>query len=279
MEQPVRPAAVAGSWYPGEARALAREVEAHLSAVVRPAPTRGRLLGLISPHAGLRYSGPVAAYGYSLLRGLRERLAVIVGPSHHVGFEGLALPGPGVWATPFGPVAADEEVMSQLRAVEPLFVESPRAHRDEHSLELQLPFLAHLVPQLRIVPILMGRQSRAEVDALALALARVLADRSPLLVASSDLSHFHPAPEAKALDGTVCRLVERYDDEGLMRLFESSDEHACGGGAIVAVMKVARALGATRAAVLRYADSGDVAARDKDRVVGYLSAALLAPEQ
>jgi AmmeMemoRadiSam system protein B len=141
---------------------------------------------------------------------------------------------------------------------------------------MQLPFLQHLIPGLRLVPLLMGSQSREEVAALAGALSRALASEDVLLVASSDLSHYQPAPVAHELDAVVTGCVERFDAEGLMRRLESERGHACGGGAIVAVMKAAGALGADRATVLRYATSGDVGERDTRRVVGYLSAAISA---
>jgi AmmeMemoRadiSam system protein B len=142
---------------------------------------------------------------------------------------------------------------------------------------MQLPFLQHLVPGLRIVPVLMGSQSRAEADALAQRLGAALRGRPALLVASSDLSHYHPAAVANALDAEVIGDVARFDADALMGRLERDRSHACGGGPMVAVMKAARALGATRAQVLRYADSGDAGERDKSRVVGYLSAALLGP--
>ena len=141
---------------------------------------------------------------------------------------------------------------------------------------MQLPFLQHLVPGLRIVPMLMGSQAREEVDALAGALARALAGKETVLVASSDLSHYHPAAAAHRLDAVVSERVERFDAEGLMQRLEASRGHACGGGPMVAVMKAARALGADRATLLRYATSGDVGERDTSRVVGYLSAVLTA---
>jgi AmmeMemoRadiSam system protein B len=272
----IRRAAVAGSWYTDNPRDLAAELESYLAAAtVVPA---GRLLGLISPHAGLCYSGPVAAHGYALLRGWRDLTVVLVGPSHRVAFDGLALEARGAWETPFGNVPIDEALAAALLACDPLLVEAPRIHRDEHSLEMQMPFLAHLVAGLKIVPIIMGSQSREEVERLASALGGVLAERPALLVASSDLSHYHPASEAHALDSVVQDRVRRYDPEGLLTSLAACSEHACGGGPMVAVMKAARALGASQAAVMRYADSGDVGARDKSHVVGYLSAALLAKE-
>lgn len=274
-QRSVRKAAVAGTWYPGDAARIAAEVEAYL-AVAGPRTLPGRLVALISPHAGLRYSGPVAAYGYSLLRGRSNLTVVMVGPSHHYAFDGVSVYGRGAFETPLGTVPVDEEIASALLAGEPRIVDVPAPHRDEHSLEMQLPFLQHLVPGLRIVPALMGSQSRSEVEALARALARALAGREALLLASSDLSHYHPAPVANRLDALVVGDVERFDAEALMDRLEASHGHACGGGPIVAVMNAARSLGAARATVLRYADSGDAGEGDKSRVVGYLSAALTA---
>jgi len=273
---PIRRAVVAGTWYPGSPAAIAAEVDRYLAGVASPA-VPGRLVALISPHAGLRYSGPVAAYGYGLLRGRSAMTVVLVGPSHHAAFDGVALWARGAFETPLGRVPIAEDLASELLATNTGLADDPRAHRHEHSLEMQLPFLQHLVPGLRMVPMLMGSQSRGEVDALAATLARVLAGREVLLVASSDLSHYQAAPMANRLDAEVVECVRGFDPEGLMARLERRHDHACGGGPMVAVMKAARSLGADRATVLRYADSGDVGERDKSRVVGYLSAALSAP--
>ena len=152
----------------------------------------------------------------------------------------------------------------------------------EHEESLQLEHFARAldmtaVPGLRIVPLLMGSQERAEVEALAGALGRALGERDALLVASSDLSHYHPAAVASALDAKVVDDVARFDPEGLMDRLESHHGHACGGGPMVAVLEAARTRGARQATILRYADSGDVADGDKSRVVGYLAAAVSAP--
>ncbi len=275
MTATVRRAAVAGTWYPDTQAAIAREVEGYLAAA-GGVGVAGRLVALISPHAGLRYSGPVAAYGYSLLRDRLALTVVLVGPSHRAAFEGVALFARGAFETPLGRIEVAEDLAAALLAADPVVLDRPELHRDEHSLEMQLPFLQHLVSDLRILPLLMGSQSREEVDALAGALARALEGQEAVLVASSDLSHYQPAPVANRLDALVVGDVERFDDEGLMKRLEVSHHHACGGGPIVAVMKAARALGADRATILRYADSGDAGEHDKSRVVGYLSAALTA---
>jgi AmmeMemoRadiSam system protein B len=271
----VRKSAVAGFWYPGDPLMLAREVSDHLRAAGEvTAP--GRLVALISPHAGLRYSGPVAAHGLSLLRGRRSATVVMVGPAHRAVFDGVAVFASGAFETPLGRVPVAEDLAQALLASDPRLFDDPRPHRDEHSLEMQLPFLQHLVPELRIVPLLMGSQTRSEVSALAGALSRVLPGKGALLLASSDLSHYHPAEVANRLDALVVKDVEAFDPEALMDRIERNHEHACGGGPMVAVMKAARALGADRGTVLRYGDSGDVGEKEKSRVVGYLSAAFTA---
>jgi MEMO1 family protein len=275
MAASVRQAGFAGTWYPGDPAAIVAEVDRYLAAV--PAtPLPGRLVALVSPHAGLRYSGPVAAHGYRLLRGRADLVAVLVGPAHRPTFDGCAVFARGAWQTPLGEVAVAEDVAAALVAADPVVLDLPSVHADEHSLEMQMPFLQHVVPGLGIVPILMGSQTRSEVDALAAALARVLSSRTGdvLLVASSDLSHYEPAPVAHRLDAKVVSEIERFDPDALMNRLERSHGHACGGGPIVAVMRAAQRLGADRATVLRYADSGDAGDGDKSRVVGYVSAAL-----
>ena len=172
MVATVRPAAVAGSWYPGTAKAIVEEVDRYLDAAgAVDAP--GRLVALVSPHAGLRYSGPVAAHGYGLLRedpGRRRPTVVLVGPSHRAAFDGVAAHARGAWDTPLGRAPIDEELARAILDADPVVFDDPDVHRDEHSLEMQMPFLQRLVPGLRIVPLLMGSQSREEVEALAGAL-------------------------------------------------------------------------------------------------------------
>jgi MEMO1 family protein len=277
MAETVRRAAVAGSWYPGTPERIVAEVEAYLGAARAQAPS-GRLVGLVSPHAGLRYSGPVAAWGYSLLRGRAGITVVLVGPSHRAAFPGVSVVASGAFETPLGLVPIDEDLASRLLAADAGIRDLRSPQLQEHSLEMQLPFLQHLVADLRIVPLLMGTQCRDEVEALAGGLASALGGREALLLASSDLSHYHPAPVANRLDALVVGDVERFDGDALMDRLESAPDHACGGGPMVAVMKAARSLGADRATVLRYGDSGDAGERDKSHVVGYLSAAFTATE-
>jgi AmmeMemoRadiSam system protein B len=267
----VRPAAVAGSWYPASPVALARDVDRCLAAAAAPPP--GDLTALIAPHAGLMYSGAVAAHAYRALYGRRFDVAVLVGPSHYVPFEGVASSSARAFETPLGPLTVASDVLADLARESSLIHDYPPAHAREHALEMQLPFLARLMPDVPIVPLVMGAQTPPTIVDLAGALARGLAGRRALLVASTDLSHYHDARTALLLDQCVIDRVSDFDAAGLLRALEQNPGHACGGGPMVSVMMAARRLGARNAAVLRYADSGDVSG-DKSAVVGYLAAAF-----
>jgi MEMO1 family protein len=269
--EPRRPMAVGGSWYPADPRALAREVDRYLEAA--GGAVEGEVRALVCPHAGLMYSGPVAAFAYRLLRGRTPDAVVLVGPSHHMGFDGVALYARGSFATPFGDLPIDERLATAIAGAASTITAASDPHRREHSLEMQLPFLARVMPDVPIVPLVMGYQTRATVSDLGAALASALAGSNAILVASSDLSHYHDARTAATLDGRVVKFVSAFDPAGLMRALEAFPDHACGGGPMVAVMQAAAALGARDARVLRYADSGDVSG-DKSAVVGYVAAAF-----
>jgi len=272
----IRPTAVAGTWYPGTAGALTRDVDAYLTAATDgPA---GTLQAIIAPHAGLMFSGPVAAYAYKATAHGDFDVAVMVGPSHFAAFEGVALWPEGAFDSPLGAARIDEEGAGKL-AQSPIVQAMPSAHLREHSLEMQLPFLRRVHPELPIVPVLIGFQHRQIIDALADAIVRAFTGRRALLIASTDLSHYFDAKTANTLDGRVQQHVAAFDPDGLLDRFEEYPEHergryvACGGGAAIAVMKAARGLGATEGRVLKYAHSGEVSG-DYDGVVGYLAAAF-----
>lgn len=270
--QPVRRAAVAGSWYPGDAAVLAAEVDRYLSAVP-DAVAAGKVHALVAPHAGLVYSGPVAAWAYRSVRDRPFEVAVLVGPSHHVGFEGVAVYARGSFETPLGPIAVAESDAAALLAASPEVRDYPVAHLREHSLEMQLPFLKRVLPEVPIVPMIMGYQVPGTILKLADALSRALSGRRALLVASSDLSHYLDARTAALTDRVVLEAVSAFDEERLLRMLDAEPDHFCGGGPIIAVMQAARALGATAGRMLKYADSGDVSG-DKSAVVGYMAAAF-----
>jgi AmmeMemoRadiSam system protein B len=268
---PLRRAAVAGTWYPASAAVLAREVDRYLNAA-GDAP-RGEPIAIIAPHAGLIYSGPVAAHAYNVLRGRDFEVAVLVGPSHYVGFEGVAIYSRGAFETPFGPVPIAEDCASALIDASPRVRPHATAHLREHSLEMQLPFVKRVLPAAKIVPLVMGHQRRDTACDLGDAIPSAVAGYRSIIIASTDLSHYKNSSTAATLDRKVIDRVERFDPDGLMTLLEENPEHACGGGPTVSVMRAAKQLGAKDARALKYADSGDVSG-DKSAVVGYLAAAF-----
>jgi MEMO1 family protein len=268
----IRRSAVAGTWYPRSAAALAAAVDGYLARVTEPDPA-GDLVALIAPHAGLMYSGPVAAHAYRLLRDRQFDVAVLVGPSHFVGFDGAALWPAGGFETPLGTAQIDEPLAGKLLEISHVVRAHPAPHVREHSLEMQLPFVRRLAPSLPIVPLLVGYQTAATARALGDALAAALRGKRALVVASSDLSHYQDADAARRLDAVVLDCVARFDPDALQHALDARPDHACGGGPMVAVMRAARSLGAADAVVLDYADSGDVSG-DKSAVVGYMAAAL-----
>ena len=273
-----RAAAVAGTWYPSHPAALRRAVDAYLDAADEAAPAMPadvHVRALVAPHAGLMYSGPVAAHAYRLVAGSAPAAVVLVGPSHHLAFEGVAIWPDGVFETPFGDVPIAAALAQRLLAACPLVHDRPAAHLPEHCLEMQMPFVAAILPDVPIVPLVMGRQSASTIRGLAAGLSDACRGRDVLLVASSDLSHFEPREVAGAMDGAVAACVDAFDDAGLERLLAREPRHACGGGPMVAVLAAARALGADASRVLHYGDSGEVSG-DTSAVVGYLAAAAWA---
>lgn len=270
--QEVRPPAVAGAFYPADASELSPLVQGYLDRVPRGA-TPGKIVGIVAPHAGLIYSGPVAAYAYKQLPGADFKTVVLVGPSHYVDFKGVSVYDRGAWKTPLGEVKIDTALAKEILAQNSAFTFYPEAHRQEHSLEVQLPFLQKVLPAASIVPLVMGRQDQATVEALAQALSKVLKDKPVLLVASSDWSHYHPAAKASALDQKGLECVEKLDGSLLMTRLHNGYTQACGGGPVAAVLMAAKALGADHSTLLKYGDSGDITG-DKQSVVGYAAVIL-----
>ena len=275
----LRPPAVAGAWYSAEPDQLATAVDQYLAAVSRRSSAGLTPRALVAPHAGLVYSGQIAAHAYDTVRDVPYDVVVLAGPSHYVAFDGVSIWPRGAFETPFGPVAIDPVAADRVAAASPLIRAIPEAHVREHALELQLPFLRRLMPETPIVPLVIGRQVRETIIELADALVAALADRRVLLVASTDLSHYFPRERAQSLDQRVIEHIERFDAEALLTEMERYPAGefgryvACGGGATVAVMRAARGLGARRACVLRHGDSSEVSG-DTTRVVGYLAAVM-----
>ena len=277
MAADIRKSIIAGSWYPGRPETLRSQIQGFLKAVPEPTLPSGELLALISPHAGYTYSGGVAAQAYKLLIHRPFEQVVIVAPSHRHAFRGASIDQKTGYETPLGVVPVDRDLSRELMQKSKIFKYVPEGHAQEHSLEIQIPFLQETLKDFSIVAIIQGSQDEETSEEIAQALAQVLKGKKVLLVASTDLSHFHPYDQAKGLDKKVLERVAAFDEKGLMQDLQGDRVEACGGGIIVTVMKTARRLGASQARILHYANSGDVTG-DRSGVVGYLAAALFKEE-
>jgi AmmeMemoRadiSam system protein B len=215
----------------------------------------------------------VAAHAYRQLQGRSVDVVVLVGPSHFVGFEGVSIYRRGGFDSPLGVAMVDEECATRIAEASPSVREFPAAHVREHSLEMQLPFVRRVLPHARIVPLVVGRQTPEVASELGEAIGHALQGSRAVIVASSDLSHYHDASTAHTMDGAMIGSVEAFDPDALQSALDREPDHACGGGPMVAAMRAAWLLGARDAVVLKYGDSGDVSG-DKSSVVGYLAAAL-----
>jgi len=269
MKEGVRKSILAGTWYPGSPVVLRRDVENFLEKAMVEA--EGQVVGLIVPHAGYVYSGGVAAYAYKLVQGEVFDSVIVIAPSHRAHFRGASVYDRGGYETPLGVVSVDADLAGKIMARSDNISFIPGGHAQEHSLEIQLPFLQVALGSFKFVPIVMGEQGRRFCEELAGAIAESAAGKKVLLVGSSDLSHFHGYDTAKKMDFRVLKHLEAMDADGLLRDLETGFSEACGGGPMAVVMMAAGRLGADRARVLKYANSGDVTG-DRSGVVGYAAA-------
>jgi MEMO1 family protein len=269
----IRQPAVSGTFYANNADVLKADIDGYLAKAI-PEKIEGKVLGLISPHAGYMYSGQTAAHAYKTLIGGHYDTVIIVAPSHQAFFYGGAIQEKGGYKTPFGVVDIDEEFTSRLIEIGgELILSDPKAHKGEHSIEVQLPFLQTILKGFKFVPFIQGM---SQDTALAAQLGNLLYEcatdksKSYLIVGSTDLSHYYPYDLAKDLDKEAIELVENFDIEGLDRELPTGKYEACGAGSIVSAMVFAKRMGATHSKVLDYKNSGDVTG-DMSNVVGYLS--------
>jgi len=274
----IRQSVIAGSWYPGQPDALRRTLQSYL-ADARKVKLEGELKALISPHAGYAYSGPTAAYAYKQLEdGPAFDTVAILSPLHQAYLGRFAITKAAYYETPLGLVEVDAELVEALGKEVAL---NRVGYDGEHSLEIQLPFLQYVLGSFTLLPVMMGESlssagGMAACRELSAALAKVLRERKALIVASTDLSHLYDYNEVVRHDRVMVELVEHFDIEGLARALGEGRCHACGGAPVVATLLAAQALGANRAKVLHYTNSGDVTGnrRPGNYTVGYMAAAV-----
>ena len=268
-----RPPAVAGTFYSDDPVSLRSEIEGYLLQAQVPAIAGLKPVALVVPHAGYCFSGAVAADAYRLVEGQKFDLVVVVAPTHHHYFDGISIYSVGNYMTPLGEVEVNHELAAELINQHQEINFIPEAHRYEHSLEVQLPFLQVALGEFTLLPMIMGQQGWGQALKLAAIIADLARDRRLLLIASTDLSHFHNAVKAGQLDQQIVASVTAFDPVAFWSLIENNQAEACGAGPLLSVMLAAQKIGAERAQILTYRHSGEICG-DSSRVVGYLSAAF-----
>ncbi len=272
----VREAGVAGAFYPADPKALTAMIDEML-AKAAPPPIKEPILAVVAPHAGYQYSGPVAAYTYAELKGRKFSRVVVIAPSHYEAFDFTSVYEGDAYSTPLGTVQVDKVFARQLAKMSSTMRLSSRGHDPtsagaEHAIEVELPWLQRVLGSFELVPVVMGDQSYENSRALGVALEKLIKRESKegetLVLASSDLSHYHTYDEAETIDHKTLSALAAWDYFSMSRNFQSRIWEACGGAPIVAAMIYAERMGANRAMVLKYANSGDVTG-DRSRVVGY----------
>ncbi|MBN1303622.1 MAG: AmmeMemoRadiSam system protein B [Anaerolineales bacterium] len=272
-----RPSPIAGTWYDGRPKHLAEQVDRFIDqASFSQLP--GDVLAVIAPHAGHRFSGPVAGYAFAAVRGAKPDLVAVVSPMHQAFFDPFITSAHKAYQTPLGAIPIDEDSVDRVDEMltEDLGIGLARVAEDpEHSLEIELPFLQRaLASEFRLLPVMVRAQDERALRALGRALAQIMKDKKYLLVASTDLSHFYPQDQARAFDAEMLRQVEAFSPQGVLETERSGKGFACGHAALAAVLWAARELGGDTVKVLNYATSGDVTG-DYASVVGYGAAVVL----
>ncbi len=267
----VRTAVVSGQFYPEEPQVLRAQVQALLSGS-RSIPDP-QVRALIVPHAGYDYSGSIAADAYKMIEGRKFESVVLIAFLHRMFLQGVLVDDVEAYETPLGRIPVDRVLVREIQKCHPLLRNAAAGRIEEHSLEVQLPFLQEALPGLKIVPVYIGVQDIQNITALAEALAKTMVTRNILVVATSDLSHFHPYDVAVKKDNAVIALFEEANSEAIYEAYAEEKVEACGMGPVLAMILLARKMGWAGPRLIRYANSGDVTG-DKGSVVGYAAMAF-----
>ena len=269
----VRKPAVAGSFYPASKDTLLQTIENCFSHCYGPqkkppAESDRKIVGMVCPHAGYTYSGPVAAHSYYAASSLKIDLVIMIGPNHYGIGSSVATMKEGSWETPMGLVSIDSDAAENVAKVSGIVDFDDAAHSKDHCLEVQVPMLQYIYEQFRILPIIMWMQDKETAADVGKAIAEIGKDRNILLIASSDFTHFETNEEAHRKDNELIKTILELDVNRYYTVLRTLNVSACGYGAIASVMIAAKILGAEKGELLKYATSGDVAGM-KDSVVGY----------
>ncbi len=274
-----RPSPIAGLWYSASPKQLSREIDAYLNVEVSQAnlPASGsKMIGLVAPHAGYRYSGRTAGYAFSTVKGANIDLVVVISPLHAYHHAPILTSTHAAYATPFGEVPIDQAALLKLeQGLKERHIHLARiAHDGEHSLEIELPFLQRaLSGSFHLLPLMVRSLDDGLLKQAAQILVEVIHDRNVLMVASTDLSHFYPLSSAEKLDTQMLHQIVSLSPEGVLEAERSGTGFACGAGAVAMVLWASKLLGGDSAVLLHHSTSADETG-DRSSVVGYGAAAI-----
>ena len=276
MQIDLRPSPIAGQWYPGKAEDLLDSVNGYMDAAMF-SEIPGEIIAVIAPHAGYRYSGPVAGHAFAAVRGLSPDIVAVISPMHQYYDQPLLTAAHSAYQTPLGTVPIEQDAVNFLDEYlinELGFGLTAVRNDQEHSLEIELPFLqAALDGDFSMLPVMVRDQNERVVRSLGAALAKTVESKKALLVASTDLSHFYPQKTAEILDHEMLSRIEAFDPLAVLQAEEQGKAYACGRAAVAAVLWAAQELGADTVTIVNYATSGDVSG-DYFQVVGYGAAVV-----
>lgn len=276
---PARPSPIAGTWYSSNPEALRETIRQYLDQADLP-ELPGEIVALVAPHAGYQYSGPVAGYAFKAVLGKSYDTVAMISPMHQYHPQPILTSAHQAYQTPLGKVPLALDKLAQIN--EALLKKTglsltPVANDQEHSLEIELPFLQYALKKgFDLIPIMLRDQTRENAHALGEVLAETLKTDSCLMVASSDLSHFYTETQAHQLDDQVLKALTDFSPEGLFELKDQGLGHACGLAPMAAVLWASKALGAVDVTLLKYDTSASITG-DRSSVVGYGSAAITRP--
>lgn len=271
----IRPSPIAGTWYEGNPKLLAGKIDQYLENVQLPAKS-GEVVAVIAPHAGHQYSGQVAAHAFAALRGLTPELVVLLSPFHNLSQFPLLTTKHQAYATPLGNIEVDRSVLAELGTHLDIPI-TPIANDQEHSLEIELPFLQRVFKhEFKLLPVMIRSQEAETAGRLGEALGLMLKNKNAILVASTDLSHFYDQKTANLLDAEMLKRFESFQPETIFEAEHTSKGFACGRAAVASVLWASRILGGNKVEVVNYATSGDVTG-DTSSVVGYGAAVITKP--
>ena len=274
FENQIRESVVAGSFYSSDPVILKKTINKYIENA--PLKNIENITSLVCPHAGYIYSGQVAACSYKQIKGKEYDCIFIIAPSHSEYFDFNSIFAGTAYQTPLGIVEVDVNRCKYLESESGYrdFIKlSGYGHRREHSLEVQLPFLQVCMSKIKIVPIVMGSQSKQNIESLGNSIGKLFKGQNILIVASTDLSHYHPYEVAEHLDNKVLQIIKEFDTKKFIEEFTADELEMCGGGPVAAAMIASKILGSDSSEILCYNNSGDVSG-DKSAVVGYLAAAF-----